>query len=85
MPGIAEMIAITVAVTQFAKKALEKFKVDLKGTYAVILSIAASVCVVLYFVITTGTPFNLALISLVVQVAIGANAGYSLLKVARSK
>ena len=85
MPGIAELIAAALLVTQFVKKALVALKVDLKGTAAIVLSVVASIAVVAYFAISTGTPFSFALIPIVIQVAIGANAGYSLLKVARPK
>jgi len=84
MPNVAELIAVTVAVTQFIKKALGTLKVNIEGTGAIILSCVSSLAVVLYFVITTGSPLDFSLIPLVLQVAIGANAGYSLLKVARN-
>ena len=83
MPEIASLVAAVLVVTQFVKTALAKINVTIGGAYAVVLSVVASIGVVAYFAITTGTPFTFGLIPLVIQVAIAANAGYSLIKVAR--
>jgi hypothetical protein len=81
--NIATMIATTLAVTQFLKNALAKVNVVVEKTMAVILSVVVSVGVVLYFYVSTGRPITAQIVIDVIQVAIGANAGYSLIKVAR--
>jgi len=83
MPEIATLVAAVLVVTQFIKTALAKINVTIGGAYAVVLSVVASIGVVVYYAVTTGTPFTFGLITIVIQVAIAANAGYSLIKVAR--
>ena len=85
MPSIAEMVITVGLVTQFLKTALAKVNVVVEKTAAVVLSVVVSCGVVAYYWILSGDAFNIGLIALVIQVAIGANAGYGLLKVARSK
>jgi hypothetical protein len=72
-------------VTQFLKKALEKIHVTVQGKGAVVLSVLVSIGVVLVEVIKTDAALSFALIPVLVQVIIGANAGYGLLKVASGK
>lgn len=85
MPTVAIMVITVGLVTQFLKVALEKIKVTVEKVWAVVLSVAVSIGVVGYHWIDSGEAFGLNLFVLVVQVAIGANAGYGLLKVTRSK
>jgi hypothetical protein len=78
-----ELVALTGLVTQFIKVKVWKavFKRELAGTGAVVLSSLCGLGCVLYKAIETGTPINLSLIPLALTVIVGANAGYSLLKV----
>ena len=80
--NIAEMIVSVGLVTEFIKKAVRAvLKIDIAGKGAVILSIIVSIGVVFVAAINTATPFTFALIPILIQVAIGANAGFALLKV----
>jgi hypothetical protein len=82
---IAKMILEVAAVTQFIKNALAKLNINWKiqGAAAVVLSVLVSIGVVLTHWLQSGEPFNFALVITIIKVAIGANAGYSLLKVPR--
>ncbi|MCJ7487210.1 MAG: hypothetical protein MUQ25_13755 [Candidatus Aminicenantes bacterium] len=82
---VLTLIGVTGFVTQFFKKALSRFKLVIEGTAAVVLSVVVSVGVVLVEAIKLDMPLSLALIPVLVQVIVGANMGYSLLKVAGGK
>lgn len=82
---IVALIAIVGIVTQFLKKALSKFKINIEGTGAVVLSVVVSVGVVLVEAIKLDMPLGLALVPVLIQVIVGANMGYSLLKAAGGK
>ncbi len=83
--NIAELIIEVGLVTEFLKKALDKIKVHVEGKASVILSIVVSLGVVLVAAIKTDTPIGFGLVPVLIQVAIGANAGFALLKVAGGK
>jgi hypothetical protein len=77
--NIPEMLAITVAVTEFFKKAaFSLFKVEIKARAAVVLAVLTSLGVVIYKAVETGTAVNLALVPLAIQVIIGSTIGYSI-------
>jgi len=80
--NVAEMIAYAIGATQFVKKLAEKVKIVISGAAAVVLATVVAVGVVIGFHIAQNIPITLAIIGEIVQVAIGANAGYSLIKVA---
>jgi hypothetical protein len=81
----AELVMLTGLITQFIKKAfLALFKREIAGTGAIVLSAVCGLGAVLYKAIETGTAIGLNLIPLAITVIVGANAGYSLLKVART-
>jgi hypothetical protein len=84
--NIAEMIVSVGLVTEFFKRAFKSvFRIDIGGKAAVILSIIVSIGVVFVYAVNTATPFTFALIPILIQVAIGANAGYALLTLGRGK
>jgi hypothetical protein len=78
--SIAEMIALVAVVTEFIKKALATVKVNLEGKAAMFVSWGVAAGVVLFDVIQNGKVFNLALVAVLLQVIIGSNIGYKLLK-----
>ena len=82
---LIEMIALVAAVTEFIK--LKLFPtMEIKGTKAVILTAVVTIGVVAYDVIQSGRKFSVvAFISLAVQVFMGSNIGYQLLKVPKAK
>lgn len=80
--NVPELILTVGLVTQFLKKALGKLKIEVQGTGAVVLSVLVSIGVVLFQVVQTDAVIGFALLPVLIQVVIGANAGYSLLKVA---
>lgn len=82
---IAVLIVMVGIVTQFLKKALSKIKINVEGKAAIVLSVLVSVGVVLVEAIKLDMPLSFALVPLLLQVIIGANMGYSLLKVAGGK
>ncbi|MBE3120027.1 MAG: hypothetical protein IMZ50_14890 [Candidatus Atribacteria bacterium] len=82
---IVALIAIVGVVTQFLKKALSKVKINIEGKAAIVLSVLVSVGVVLVESIKFDMPLTFALVPVLVQVIVGANMGYSLLKVAGGK
>ena len=75
--SIPELVAIVLAGTQFIKELLAKFKIIVKGTGAIILSVLVSAAVCVYFQL--GQPFTLNFITNFIQVAIAANMGYKVL------
>jgi len=81
--NVAEMIAMTLAATQFVKTFAAKLGLTIEKGLAVALSIAASIGIVLYDSISNGKPITIQTLVTAIEVAIGANAGYSLIKVAR--
>jgi len=82
--GIAEMVAVVMAIVEFVKKSFPKLKIE--GPIAIVLVALSCVGVVAYDFINQGKAFDIAqALLLVVQVFIGANAGYNLIKVARPK
>jgi hypothetical protein len=74
---IAVMAAAVLAVVQIVKKWPFLAKIS-----PVILSAFASIGVVAYYAVKTGTPITAALIWVAIQVFVYANGGYKLLKVA---
>ena len=78
--SVAEMIALVAVVTEFIKKALAVIKINLEGTAARIVSWLVAVGVVLFDVIQNSKPLNWGLIVTLIQVIIGANVGYKLVK-----
>lgn len=84
--SIPEMVVSVGLVTEFLKRAaLATFKIVITGRAAVILSIIVSVGVVFVYAINTATPISLALIPILIQVAIYANAGYAIVTKKSSK
>ena len=83
--NIAELIVAVGLVTQFAKKALLKLKVNVEGKAAIVLSVVVSIGVVLVEAIKTDAAIGFALIPVLIQVIVGSNMGYSLLKVMSGK
>lgn len=82
--NLAEMIASVALVTQFLKKILPK--VNITGTVAVVVSAVATIAVVAYDYVSQSKPFDfLAFAITAVEVFIGSNAAYNLIKVARPK
>jgi len=85
--SIPEMIAYVLAGTQFLKTALGKvpFNLKLEKTAAVVLSVIVAVGIVFYKYQEAGLGFALVpMFTDFVQVVIGANMSYGLIKVARS-
>ena len=83
--GLVEMVAIVAALSQLIKDWTKKV-IEFKGGLAVLLTLVVSAGVVGYKYLTEHTPFDVgAYIALVVQVFLGANAGYKFLKVASGK
>ena len=89
---LIEMIALVAAVTEFIKGKLAKWiqrvfpRFEIKGKIAVILTAVVTLGVVAYDVIQSGRKFSVvAFISLAVQVFMGSNIGYQLLKVPKAK
>ena len=77
--SIPEMVVSVGLVTEFIKRAaLATFKIVIKGSGAVILSVLVSIGVVFVFAINTATPITFSLIPILIQVAIYANAGYAI-------
>lgn len=85
MWSIAVMIAYTAAGTQFIKLALAKrpLCINIEKVAAVVLSCIVAAVVVVFAYLNFDKALNLHVFLDFVQVAIGANMGYSLLKVAR--
>ncbi len=83
---VSNLIIVVLAVTQFIKTAaLRAFKVEIGGKAAVVVSALAAAGVVFYKAIETNAVLGLGLVPVLIQVIIGANMGYSLIKVARNK
>ena len=80
------LMGLVVLVTQFVKKAVKSvFKVELGGKAAIVVSVLVSIGVVFVKAIETDTTLGLGLIPVLIQVIIGSNMGYSLIKVARNQ
>ena len=77
--NIAEMVAIVLAVTQFAKGTLKDWGLNVVGGWAILLSFLCSIGVVLYFVLSTGIPITWNSLWILVQVFALANGGKKLL------
>ena len=75
-------IGIVMAIVQFFKKLAPGI---VQGTVAVILVFLASFGVTVYKFVSEGNPFNLAAITFLVSVIVGALSAYSLLQVAGGK
>jgi hypothetical protein len=73
-------IAIVMAIVQFVKKALPKLNIT--GPVAIALTVVASICVTVYKYISEGLPLTFAAIVFCVEVIVGANGAYNLIKVA---
>ncbi len=82
--NLAEMIAAVALITQFLKKMLPM--VNITGTIAVVLTAIASITVVAYDYVSQSKPFVIFAFAITaVEVFIGSNAAYNLIKVARPK
>ena len=82
--NLAEMIAVVALVTQFVKKILPKLNIT--GTLAIVLTAVSTLAVVTYDFVSQSKPFDfLAFAITAVEVFIGSNAAYNLIKVARPK
>jgi uncharacterized membrane protein YjdF len=82
--NLAEMIAAVALVTQFLKKILPR--VNITGTIAVIVTAVATIGVVAYDYTSQSKPFDFFAFAITaIQVFIGSNAAYNLIKVARPK
>jgi hypothetical protein len=85
--SIPEMIGYVLAGTQFLKTALGKppFNAKVEKAAAVVASVIVAVAVVFYKYQAAGLGFQLVpMFTDFVQVVIGANMSYGLLKVARA-
>lgn len=83
---VATLLVVVMAVTQFVKKAVKSvFKVELGGKAAIIVSVLVSVGAVFVKAVESDTALGLGLVPVLIQVIIGSNMGYSLIKVARNK
>ena len=79
--SVIEMIALVAAVSEFVKIKLLS-KLEIKGTFAVILTAVVILGVVGFDYLKQGKAFNvLEFLTMVVQVFVGSNVGYQLLKV----
>jgi hypothetical protein len=83
--NVAALIVVVGLVTQFAKKLLGKINLKIEGTAAVVLSVVVSIGVVLVEAVKLDVPIGIALVPVLIQVIVGSNMGYSLLKVASGK
>ena len=84
--SIPEMIAYVLAGTQFLKTALGKppFNLKVEKTVAVVASVIVAVAVVFYKYQLAGLGFAVVpMFTDFIQVVIGANMSYGLIKVAR--
>lgn len=85
---IGEMVIIAVTATQFLKTALNKVtilgrKIKIEKAAAVVLSVVCAAGVVVFAHLKFHVPISLDAIVAWVEVAITANVGYGLIKVAR--
>lgn len=76
MPGIPEMVAAVVVVTEFLKATLRKVGIDVTQPIKVIMAVIGSIGVVVYFAVQTGTPFSLDLVWTLAQLIAAAVFGY---------
>ncbi len=82
--NLAEMIAAVALLTQFIKKLLPKLNIT--GTVAIIVTALATLGVVAYDYVSQSKPLDIfAALITAVEVFIGSNAAYNLIKVARPK
>jgi len=70
---IVAMVAIVLAATQVVKKVLTTVNPN-------IIAVVISVLVVLYKTIETGTPWNLSLIVVLIQVIVGSTGSFQVAK-----
>ena len=69
----AELIILTIAITQFIKTQLPGLKIQ--GVWAILLSALASIGAVFYSYMEGGIPIDWNIIAVVVQTFVGANFG----------
>ena len=77
--SIAELIALAAVITEFVKRSLRKFGVNIGTTGAVALSVIGSIFAVGYDVIQNDRAFELGILIVLIQVIFGSNLGYKIL------